>query len=56
MSNIEAIEILKKDMDRIITLNNGGNIEKEFDLYQAEALAIQALEMYEVTGNILENI
>lgn len=44
MSNIEAIEILKKDMDRIITLNNGGNIEKEFDLYQAEALAIQALE------------
>lgn len=44
MSNIEAIEILKKDMDRIITLNDGENIEKEFDLYQAEALAIQALE------------
>lgn len=44
MNNIEAIEILKKDMDRIITLNNGGNIEKEFDLFQAEALAIQALE------------
>lgn len=48
MSNIEAIEILKKDMDRIITLNNGGNIEKEFDLYQAEALAIQALENIKV--------
>lgn len=44
MNNIEAIEILKKDMDRIIILNNGRNIEKEFDLYQAEALAIQALE------------
>ena len=48
MSNIEAIEILKKDMDRIIALNNGGNIEKEFDLYQAEALAIQALENIKV--------
>ena len=48
MSNIESIEILKKDMDRIIALNNGGNIEKEFDLYQAEALAIQALENIKV--------
>lgn len=44
MNNIEAIEIIKKDMDRIIELNPNGKIEKEFDLFQAEALAIHALE------------
>lgn len=44
MNNTEAIEIIKKDMDRIIELNPNGKIEKEFDLFQAEALAIHALE------------